>query len=149
MCPAKHASLNVPVAALAPRIRPRCGINSATSSSGRRYSKLFTPAEYHFIRARVYEMRAAHRRRHPSFRSNDDSYATPPFVPVATRPRVSFRHRRVQQNYPHPPLLSPLLMSFSFSVTFFSSASTISSSLGSRPPAVVSAIVSSSHSTRK
>ena len=47
--------------------RPRCGarpshtskrrgINSATSSSGRRYSKLFTPAEYHFMRARVCEM---------------------------------------------------------------------------------------------
>ena len=34
----------------------RRGINSATSSSGRRYSKLFTPAEYHFMRARVCEM---------------------------------------------------------------------------------------------
>ena len=137
---ARVRSLDVPVAALAPRIRRPKG---AVSTLRRR---VVVDATLNCLRRQSITLCARAYARWWCGASTPSS-----FFPLETIRRVRtarpFRHRGVQQNYPHPP---PLASFFSFSVTFFSSASTISSSLGSRPLSVViSAIISSSHSTRK
>ena len=93
-------------------VRPRRAVSTLRRRGAvRRYSKLFTPAEYHFIyaRARVCEMRVAQHRRAVILPFELDGR---PFVrAVALR---SFGRRRkvvsttpvgkvTRHNYPHPP----------------------------------------------
>ena len=96
VCPVTLASTLSPVPGAAPRPRPfalcvrRRGINFLRRRGAvRRYSKLFTPAEYHFIyaRARVCEMRGAASAAVilPFEPTGDRSYARSPFVPLVER----------------------------------------------------------------
>ena len=107
--PARVCSLDVPVAALAPRIRPK----GAVSTLRRR---VVVDATLNCLRRQSITLCARAYARWWYDASTPSS-----FFPLETIRRVRtarpFRHRGVHQTYPHPP---PLASFFSFSVTFLS-----------------------------
>ena len=165
VCPVTLAStLSVPGAAPRPPslfVRPRRAVSTLRRRGAvRRYSKLFTPAEYHFIYARA-RMRdacgAASTGCHSSFRTRRATVRTrgrPSFLWSASQSRFDDAGRQSHTTQLPAPAMTTaaakvFLLFFFLGDFLFQRLDDIFEFRESSSFPVVSAIVSSSHSTRK